>query len=123
MVRLIKSRVEGFRTNYDVVFAISDPKNEDREILANVSNKLNYSVSWAERQGYTVEYKITAIPQVLINYNCKGCRKRKSGDYFYVVARLKGKSNDENSWRGGWDEPLAKVCSKECGELMILRLV
>jgi hypothetical protein len=128
MTDRVRVIVDNYRKHYNVSLTISDPKNKDASILTDIRWKLDQAVRWAERRGYTATYAVTATPKEPCKYNCKGCRKRKSGDYFWVTAKLGSlkKSKDEEEDDGymrGWDQPLAKVCSTECGEMMILRLM
>lgn len=120
MVERLKKKVAYSQKHYNVTLGLSDPKNKDNAILEEVKWKMSGAIRYAEGNGYKIEYKIVSTPKELLKFNCAGCRKRKSGDYFWVVANCKSKGSSDNH---GWDNPITKVCSKECGELMILRIV
>jgi hypothetical protein len=121
MTDSLKRRITQYQHSYTTTLLVSDPKNKDAAILTDVRWRADQAVRWAARRGYTVEYSVVATPKEPCKYNCKGCRKRKSGDYYWVSVKLEDKEKD--SYNHSWTDNLAKVCSKECGEMMILRLM
>lgn len=121
MVDRIKNRIEHYQKNYALALGLSEVQNKDKRAMENIEHKIKYLEKCAARYKYKIECKIIAPPLVPLNYNCSGCRKRKSGDYFWVGANLKSKDTKYSKY--GWFQRFAKVCSKECGDLMILRLM
>ena len=99
-------------------YEISKPHNKDKRILDDINYKTQRVRRYAARFGYKLQFTLDSTNHKPTKFNCGGCRKRRSGDYFWVTGRAISKKKDHDSW----DQPLCKVCSKECGELMILRL-
>lgn len=117
----LRKRITRNKQDYHVTLSLSEPRNKDQAVMDEIKYKMDNGIRYANRHGYSVVWNITEHPPKKLNFNCSGCRKRKSGDYLWVTLNLKSKNGDK-SW-GGWDEHITKVCSKECGDLMILRLV
>ena len=118
MIDRLRDRLKQYNKYYTYKLKISEPKNKNKEIVDSFEDKLKWMAKAAYKKGVTLTYTLVA-PTEQSGYNCSGCRKRKSGDYLWVGTQLSHKDNGENAWF----DRLAKVCSKECGEFMILRLM
>lgn len=123
MTQHIRDILDRYTHNFTFALTLSEPKNKDQAIQDEIKYRMTYVTRYADQRGYKVECTIIAPPPVMSKYNCVGCRKRKTGDYFWVIAKLKPlPTRDGHCSNTGWDQTLAKVCSKECGEMVILRI-
>jgi hypothetical protein len=101
----------------NIKYKITEPTSKNKTTLKWFNRKLNYVTKQMKKKGFIVTYNITA-PTKEAGYNCMGCRKRKTGDFMWVGVDVIEK---EDAFL--WFYKICKVCSKECGELMILRLM
>ena len=121
MSERLKRDLENYKAEYSHVFKLSEPMNKNKEIREYLEHRMKYTFKAAEKAGFAVTYNIEE-PMEQSGYNCAACRKRKKGDYFWFGADFKPRKPSKYG-SSGWFHRIAKVCSNECYELMVLRLM
>lgn len=121
MIDEIKRSISGYK-DYTIKFKTKEPDNLNNIELKDIEYRFNTVKNLALRYGIMAEFKIVSVPtpEDQHGYNCIGCRKRKKGDYMWFGYDLIPREKEDGF---GWFHNVGKVCSNECSELMVIRLM
>lgn len=124
MVDEFRREIYSYRKGYTIKFKTTGPFNKNIIELEDIKYKFGLIKNQAANYGIMAEFNIvsTPTPEDQHGYNCIGCRKRRKGDYMWLGYDLVPIKKEEYSY-GAWFHHVGKVCSNECSELMILRLM